>query len=194
MEITASPLRQRLKLYAHLVRLDKPIGSLLLLWPTLSALWLASNGRPDWTLVAIFTIGTVLMRSAGCAINDYADRHVDGQVRRTADRPLAAGRLGRDPDVRGHHACQDAEQDQRDPEEEPEHRGAVQRREDQCDARDDADDREEDRPAPRARVAEGRERHDSLHEPEDADETDDDAILSKPDSSIRNILNKKANF
>ena len=93
MEFTASPLRQRLKLYAHLVRLDKPIGSLLLLWPTLSALWLASNGKPDWALVVIFTIGTVLMRSAGCAINDFADRDFDRHVKRTAERPLTSGRI-----------------------------------------------------------------------------------------------------
>lgn len=93
MEMTDSPILQRLKLYARLVRLDKPIGSLLLLWPTLSALWLASNGRPDWMLVAIFTIGTVLMRSAGCAINDFADRDFDRHVKRTADRPLTSGRI-----------------------------------------------------------------------------------------------------
>ena len=93
MEPIASPLLQRLKLYARLVRLDKPIGSLLLLWPTLSALWLASNGHPDWTLVAIFTVGTVLMRSAGCAINDFADRDFDRHVKRTAERPLTSGRI-----------------------------------------------------------------------------------------------------
>lgn len=93
MEMTASPLLRRLQLYARLVRLDKPIGSLLLLWPTLSALWLASGGRPDWTLVVIFTIGTVLMRSAGCAINDFADRDFDRHVKRTAERPLTSGRI-----------------------------------------------------------------------------------------------------
>ncbi len=93
MNPPASPLRQRLALYARLVRLDKPIGSLLLLWPTLSALWLASNGRPDWSLVAIFTVGTVLMRSAGCAINDFADRDFDRHVKRTAERPLTSGRI-----------------------------------------------------------------------------------------------------
>ena len=86
-------LRRRLMLYAKLVRLDKPIGSLLLLWPTLSALWLASNGQPDWQLVLIFTIGTVLMRSAGCAINDYADRDFDRHVARTAERPLTSGQI-----------------------------------------------------------------------------------------------------
>lgn len=86
-------LRHRLALYARLVRLDKPIGSLLLLWPTLSALWLASGGQPDWTLVAIFTTGTVLMRSAGCAINDFADRDFDRHVKRTAERPLTSGQI-----------------------------------------------------------------------------------------------------
>ena len=83
----------RLILYAKLVRLDKPIGSLLLLWPTLCALWLASAGKPDWHLVAIFSIGTVLMRSAGCAINDFADRDFDRYVKRTADRPLTSGQI-----------------------------------------------------------------------------------------------------
>ncbi|RJG07122.1 4-hydroxybenzoate octaprenyltransferase [Noviherbaspirillum cavernae] len=83
----------RLKLYVQLVRLDKPIGILLLLWPTLIALWLASDGRPDWRLVVIFTLGTVLMRSAGCAINDYADRDFDRHVKRTAQRPLTSGRI-----------------------------------------------------------------------------------------------------
>ena len=79
--------------YARLVRLDKPIGILLLLWPTLSALWLATGGTPAWSLVAIFTIGTVLMRSAGCAVNDWADRHFDAHVKRTAARPLATGEI-----------------------------------------------------------------------------------------------------
>lgn len=84
---------QRLILYARLVRLDKPIGSLLLLWPTLCALWLASAGKPDWHLVAVFTVGTVLMRSAGCAINDFADRDFDRHVKRTAERPLTSGQI-----------------------------------------------------------------------------------------------------
>ena len=79
--------------YARLVRLDKPIGILLLLWPTLCALWLATGGAPAWSLVAIFTIGTVLMRSAGCAVNDWADRHFDAHVKRTAARPLARGEI-----------------------------------------------------------------------------------------------------
>ncbi len=93
MKPHAAPLWHRLALYARLVRLDKPIGSLLLLWPTLSALWLASNGRPDWRLIVIFTAGTVLMRSAGCAINDFADRDFDRHVKRTAERPLTSGRI-----------------------------------------------------------------------------------------------------
>jgi 4-hydroxybenzoate polyprenyltransferase len=90
---TAHPALHKLKLYARLVRLDKPIGSLLLLWPTLSALWLASNGHPDPMLVVIFSVGTVLMRSAGCAINDYADREFDLHVKRTAERPLTSGQI-----------------------------------------------------------------------------------------------------
>lgn len=83
----------RLKLYLQLIRLDKPIGILLLLWPTLAALWLASDGSPDWRLVVIFTLGTVLMRSAGCAINDFADRDFDKHVKRTAERPLTSGKI-----------------------------------------------------------------------------------------------------
>ncbi len=86
-------MTHRLILYAKLVRLDKPIGSLLLLWPTLCALWLASSGKPDWHLVAIFSVGTVLMRSAGCAINDFADRDFDRHVKRTAERPLTSGQI-----------------------------------------------------------------------------------------------------
>jgi 4-hydroxybenzoate polyprenyltransferase len=83
-------LTQRLKLYAQLMRLDKPIGILLLLWPTLWSLWFAANGKPAWQLIVIFTVGTVLMRSAGCVINDYADRDFDPHVARTKQRPLAA--------------------------------------------------------------------------------------------------------
>ena len=83
----------RLLLYLRLVRLDKPIGILLLLWPTLIALWIASGGPPDWHILLIFTLGTVLMRSAGCAINDYADRDIDKHVKRTAERPLTSGRI-----------------------------------------------------------------------------------------------------
>ncbi|HEY0060589.1 MAG TPA: 4-hydroxybenzoate octaprenyltransferase [Telluria sp.] len=83
----------KLSLYFRLIRLDKPIGILLLLWPTLIALWIAGAGRPDLGVVAIFTLGTVLMRSAGCAINDYADRDIDKHVKRTAERPLTSGRI-----------------------------------------------------------------------------------------------------
>lgn len=83
----------RLRLYIRLVRLDKPIGILLLLWPTLAALWFASGGKPDWHLVVIFCAGTVLMRSAGCAINDFADRDFDKYVQRTAERPLTSGKI-----------------------------------------------------------------------------------------------------
>jgi len=84
---------QRLKLYWQLTRFDKPIGILLLLWPTLSALWLASDGKPDFRLVLIFTLGTALMRAAGCAINDYADRDFDKHVKRTAQRVLTSGKI-----------------------------------------------------------------------------------------------------
>ena len=86
-------LAQRLPLYFRLVRLDKPIGTVLLLWPTLAALWIASNGHPDLLLLAIFTLGTFLMRSAGCAINDYADRDFDKFVKRTKERPITSGRI-----------------------------------------------------------------------------------------------------
>ena len=81
----------RLQLYFRLIRLHKPIGILLLLWPTLWALWMASDGKPDVTLLVIFTLGTVLMRSAGCAVNDYADRDFDKYVQRTVDRPITSG-------------------------------------------------------------------------------------------------------
>jgi 4-hydroxybenzoate polyprenyltransferase len=84
---------ERIDAYEKLIRLDKPIGILLLLWPTLWALWLSSRGHPDWSVVLIFVVGTVLMRSAGCAINDYADRDFDGRVARTRERPLAAGQI-----------------------------------------------------------------------------------------------------
>jgi 4-hydroxybenzoate polyprenyltransferase len=81
--------RQRIDAYERLVRLDKPIGILLLLWPTLAALWWATFGRPPLTLVIVFTVGTIVMRSAGCALNDWADRDFDLHVKRTAGRPLA---------------------------------------------------------------------------------------------------------
>jgi 4-hydroxybenzoate polyprenyltransferase len=77
--------------YIRLIRLDKPIGILLLLWPALWALWMAGAGQPRWGVVLIFILGVALMRSAGCAINDYADRHFDGEVARTCGRPLATG-------------------------------------------------------------------------------------------------------
>ena len=86
-----SVLRTRLPLYFRLLRLHKPIGILLLLWPTLWAVWIASGGQPRLWDVFVFTAGTVLMRSAGCAINDFADRDFDKHVQRTADRPLTAG-------------------------------------------------------------------------------------------------------
>jgi 4-hydroxybenzoate polyprenyltransferase len=82
-----------LKDYAGLMRLDRPIGIWLLLWPTLWALWIAGGGKPNPRIFIIFVVGTVLMRSAGCAINDYADRSFDPHVARTKDRPLAAGRI-----------------------------------------------------------------------------------------------------
>jgi 4-hydroxybenzoate polyprenyltransferase len=83
----------RLDAYERLMRLDKPIGILLLLWPTLWALWISSNGHPDWLIVWIFMLGTVLMRSAGCVMNDYADRKFDAHVERTRSRPLATGEV-----------------------------------------------------------------------------------------------------
>lgn len=86
-------LTQRLHYYSMLMRLDRPIGIYLLLWPTLAALWIAGDGKPDPLVLTVFALGVVLMRSAGCVINDYADRHIDPQVRRTARRPLAAGRV-----------------------------------------------------------------------------------------------------
>ena len=86
-------VKERLTLYEKLTRLDKPIGTLLLLWPTLWGLWIASAGWPGWTLLWIFCLGTLLMRSAGCIMNDLADRNFDAHVKRTRDRPLAAGRV-----------------------------------------------------------------------------------------------------
>jgi 4-hydroxybenzoate polyprenyltransferase len=86
-------IKARLDAYERLVRLDKPIGILLLLWPTLSGLWIAADGRPHWVLVLVFVVGTTLMRSAGCAVNDWADRSFDAHVQRTAARPLAVGEI-----------------------------------------------------------------------------------------------------
>jgi 4-hydroxybenzoate polyprenyltransferase len=91
--MTRAQLLDRLDAYEKLMRLDKPIGTLLLLWPTLWALWLAAGGVPQGKVLLIFVVGTLLMRSAGCAINDYADRDFDPHVARTRDRPLAAGRV-----------------------------------------------------------------------------------------------------
>ncbi len=88
---TDSNLLDRLNAYARLIRLDKPIGIFLLLWPTLWALWIAADGIPNLYVLAVFVAGVFLMRSAGCAINDYADRDIDGHVERTRHRPLAAG-------------------------------------------------------------------------------------------------------
>lgn len=79
--------------FLRLTRLDKPIGIYLLLWPTYWALWIASEGAPSFTLWVVFTLGVIVMRSAGCIINDYADRHVDGKVKRTHQRPLVSGQL-----------------------------------------------------------------------------------------------------
>lgn len=86
-------MKQRIRLYLDLIRWDRPAGWLLLLWPTLSALWLAAGGFPGWHLVLVFVLGTILMRSAGCCINDVADRHFDRHVQRTAQRPVTRGAL-----------------------------------------------------------------------------------------------------
>ncbi len=81
----------RLHHYIRLVRADNPIGAALLLWPMLWTLWIISNGRPDWLVLIVFVVGTFLMRSAGCAINDFADRHIDGSVERSKNRPIVSG-------------------------------------------------------------------------------------------------------
>jgi 4-hydroxybenzoate polyprenyltransferase len=86
-------IEQRVDAYERLLRLDKPIGTLLLLWPTLWALWLAARGMPSAAILAVFCVGTLLMRSAGCAVNDFFDREFDRHVERTRDRPLAAGEI-----------------------------------------------------------------------------------------------------
>ena len=85
--------KSKLIAYAQLMRIDKPIGSLLLLWPTLWALWIAAKGIPDLTVLAVFMLGVLLMRSAGCVINDFADRKIDCFVERTKNRPLPSGRV-----------------------------------------------------------------------------------------------------
>lgn len=83
----------KLRLYLDLIRWNRPAGWLLLLWPTLSALWLAAGGFPGWHLIVVFTLGTILMRSAGCCVNDVADREFDKHVKRTAQRPVTSGRI-----------------------------------------------------------------------------------------------------
>ncbi|WP_042427909.1 4-hydroxybenzoate octaprenyltransferase [Comamonas granuli] len=87
------PLRERLALYLNLIRFDRPAGWLVLVWPTLVALWAAAGGFPGWHLLAVFVAGTVLMRSAGCCINDIADRDFDRHVKRTQARPITTGRI-----------------------------------------------------------------------------------------------------
>ena len=84
---------QNFNAYKQLMRTDKPIGTLLLLWPTYWALWLANDGLPSWDLLLVFSLGVFVMRSAGCVINDFADRKIDGSVKRTANRPLATGKV-----------------------------------------------------------------------------------------------------
>lgn len=92
-QINGERIRFRLREYLRLTRLDRPVGSLLLLWPTLWALWIAADGWPDPLVLAVFVAGVFLMRSAGCAINDFADREIDGHVWRTDQRPLAVGSI-----------------------------------------------------------------------------------------------------
>ena len=87
-------MREKISLYLDLIRWNRPAGWLLLLWPTLSALWVASGGFPGWHLLFVFTLGTILMRSAGCCLNDVADRDFDKHVKRTAERPVTSGRMG----------------------------------------------------------------------------------------------------
>jgi len=91
--VQATAPAPRLALYLDLIRWNRPAGWLLLLWPTLSALWLAAGGFPGWHLLAVFTLGTILMRSAGCCVNDVADREFDRHVKRTAKRPVTSGAL-----------------------------------------------------------------------------------------------------
>lgn len=91
--IKSGSTKERVINFALLCRLDKPIGTYLLLWPTLWALWLASSGKPDLSILLIFIGGVFLMRSAGCVINDYADRKIDGKVNRTQNRPIATGKI-----------------------------------------------------------------------------------------------------
>ncbi len=94
MSTESLPPPSRLALYLDLIRWNRPAGWLLLLWPTLAALWIAADGFPGWHLLIVFSAGTVLMRSAGCCVNDVADREFDRHVKRTAQRPVTAGRIG----------------------------------------------------------------------------------------------------
>jgi 4-hydroxybenzoate polyprenyltransferase len=93
ISMNVSTLRNKLDAYERLIRLDKPVGFMLLMWPTLWGLWIAAYGMPDFRFIWIFVLGTILMRSAGCAINDWADRDFDGAVKRTEMRPLASGEI-----------------------------------------------------------------------------------------------------
>uniref|UniRef100_UPI0005775933 UbiA family prenyltransferase n=1 Tax=Yersinia pestis TaxID=632 RepID=UPI0005775933 len=88
-----STVHTKWQAYCRLMRIDKPIGSLLLLWPTLWALWLAGRGIPEAKILVVFVLGVFFMRAAGCVVNDYADRHIDGFVKRTASRPLPSGTI-----------------------------------------------------------------------------------------------------
>ena len=87
-------MTDKIKLYLDLIRWNRPAGWLLLLWPSLAALWVAAGGFPGWHLIVVFTLGTILMRSAGCCVNDVADRDFDRHVKRTANRPVTSGRIG----------------------------------------------------------------------------------------------------
>jgi 4-hydroxybenzoate polyprenyltransferase len=91
--LEGSVIQSKWQAYSHLMRIDKPIGTLLLLWPTLWALWLAGQGVPSLSILLVFVVGVFLMRAAGCVVNDYADRAVDGHVKRTAGRPMPSGRV-----------------------------------------------------------------------------------------------------
>ncbi|WP_261112336.1 4-hydroxybenzoate octaprenyltransferase [Serratia quinivorans] len=91
--LEGSVIQSKWQAYSHLMRIDKPIGTLLLLWPTLWALWLAGKGMPSLSVLVVFVVGVFMMRAAGCVVNDYADRAVDGHVKRTAGRPIPSGRV-----------------------------------------------------------------------------------------------------
>jgi 4-hydroxybenzoate polyprenyltransferase len=94
MPSSPQPVPRRLSLYLELIRWNRPAGWLLLLWPSLAALWIAADGFPGWHLTLVFLLGTILMRSAGCCVNDVADREFDLHVKRTAQRPVTSGRIG----------------------------------------------------------------------------------------------------